>query len=372
MSATRRILFVSAHPRGFAPSQRFRFEQYVDFLGEHGFETTFSPIVRPAEYPLLYAPGNVVRKAQIFARGLAQRLWQSMRGIDADVVIVQREAIQLGTTVFESAVARSRAKLVFDFDDAIWLADSSPANRRMSWLKRPSKVPRLIGFADQVWAGNAYLANYARRFNCDVELVPTTVDTERHRPLTPRNGDGRVCLGWTGSPSTLKHFDLVVPLLARLRDRYGDRISFKVIGDGTYREESLGIRGTPWREESEIEDLSAIDIGLMPLPDDEWAKGKCGLKALQFMAMELPVVSSPVGVNTEIISDGVNGFLAAADDEWFERLSALIESPEKRRSIGRAARETVVARYSVASQRDRYLSLLRGLTSPRAAGTPRA
>jgi glycosyltransferase involved in cell wall biosynthesis len=366
MPSRRRILFVSAHPRGFAPSQRFRFEQYVDFLADRGFETTFSPIVRPEEYPLLYTPGNTARKAAIFARGLATRMAQAMRGTDADVAIVQREAIQLGTTVFESALARSRAKVVFDFDDAIWLADASPANRRMSWLKRPGKVPRLIGLADQVWAGNAYLAGYAREYNDDVRVVPTTVDTDRHRPRPPQGPPDAVCLGWTGSPSTIKHFELAVPVLLRLRERFGDAITFKVIGDGAYRQDALGITGTPWREESEIEDLSGIDVGLMPLPDDEWAKGKCGLKALQFMAMELPVVTSPVGVNTEIIDDGANGYLASTDDEWFERLSALIESAQLRRELGRAARETVVSRYSVASQRETYLGLLEGLTSPRA------
>jgi glycosyltransferase involved in cell wall biosynthesis len=361
VSRPRRILFVSAHPRGFAPSQRFRFEQYVDFLAENGFETTFSPIVREDEYPLLYAPANVGRKAAIFARGLATRVRQALGRHDYDIAIVQREAIQLGTTVFESALARSRTKLVFDFDDAIWLPDSSPANRRMRWLKRPGKVARLIAISDMVWAGNAYLAEYARQFNGAVHIVPTTVDTDRHRPCDREAGPGTVCLGWTGSPSTLKHFELAVPVLLRIRERFGDRVTFKVIGDAAYRQDELGIRGTPWRADTEIDDLCDIDVGLMPLPDDKWAKGKCGLKALQFMAMELPVVTSPVGVNTAIISDGANGYLARTDDEWFERLAALIESAETRRAIGRAARETVVSRYSVLSQRETYLGHLRSL-----------
>jgi glycosyltransferase involved in cell wall biosynthesis len=224
-------------------------------------------------------------------------------------------------------------------------------------------VPRLIGLADQVWAGNAYLADYARRFNQHVEVVPTTVDTDRQRRQPRGAADGAVCLGWTGSPSTIKHFELVVPILLRLRERFGDRIAFRVIGDGSYRNDQLGVAGLPWREETEIADLSAIDVGLMPLPDDEWAKGKCGLKALQFMAMELPVVTSPVGVNTEIVQDGNNGFLAQSEDEWFERLSALIESARLRRDVGSAARRTVVERYSVISQRERYLALLGGLVS---------
>jgi glycosyltransferase involved in cell wall biosynthesis len=363
MPAPRRILFVSAHPRGFAPSQRFRFEQYVDFLADNGFETIFSPIVHEDEYPLLYAPGNTARKGLMFARGLAVRLRQALTGHDHDVAIVQREAIQLGTTVFESALARSHAPLVFDFDDAIWLPDASPANRRMSWLKRPGKVPRLIAMSDMVWAGNGYLADYARRFNPAVHIVPTTVDTDRHTPCADHDVSRPICLGWTGSPSTLKHFELVVPILHRIRERFGDRVTFKVIGDPAYRHDGLGIRGTAWRAESEIEDLCDIDIGLMPLPDDEWAKGKCGLKALQFMALELPVVTSPVGVNTEIISDGANGYLATSLDEWFERLAKLIDAPETRRAVGRAARETVISRYSVASQRETYLGHLQALLS---------
>jgi glycosyltransferase involved in cell wall biosynthesis len=363
MAEPRRILFVSAHPRGYAPSQRFRFEQYVDFLAEHGFETTFLPIVREHEYPLLYAPGNTGRKARMFARGLALRAWQALRRPDYDIAIVQREAIQLGTTVFESALARSPRPLVFDFDDAIWLPDSSPANRRMSWLKRPRKVSRLIALADQVWAGNDYLADYARRFNEAVHVVPTTVDTDRQQPCRKRDTAQPVCLGWTGSPSTLRHFDLLVPVLQRIRARFGDRVTFRVIGDPAYSQDELGIHGMPWRAETEIEDLCAIDIGLMPLPDDEWAKGKCGLKALQFMAMGMPVVTSPVGVNTQIISDGVNGFLANTDDEWFARLVALIESPELRKTVARAGRETVVSRYSVVSQRETYLRLLDGLAA---------
>jgi glycosyltransferase involved in cell wall biosynthesis len=231
----------------------------------------------------------------------------------------------------------------------------------MSWLKRPGKVPRLIRMSDMVWAGNDYLAEYARRFNNAVHVVPTTVDTDRQRPCSQPDGAKPVCLGWTGSPSTLKHFDLAVPVLRRIRERFADRITFKVIGDAGYRQDELGIRGTAWSAATEVADLCDIDIGLMPLPDDEWAKGKCGLKALQFMAMGLPVVTSPVGVNTTIITDGTNGYLARTEDEWFERLAALVESPETRASVGRAARETVVRRYSVVSQRDTYLAHLEAL-----------
>jgi glycosyltransferase involved in cell wall biosynthesis len=138
-------------------------------------------------------------------------------------------------------------------------------------------------------------------------------------------------------------------------------VRFKLIGDGRYRDEPLGIRGQDWNASTEVRDLSEIDIGVMPLPDDEWARGKCGLKGLQYMALEIPTVMSPVGVNTEIIDDGINGFLADGDDEWFDKLCRLIESESLRRALGTTSRTTVESRYSVRSQRDRYLSLFEGL-----------
>ena len=161
--------------------------------------------------------------------------------------------------------------------------------------------------------------------------------------------------------TTIQHFDLMIPVLRRLRERYGDAVRFKVIGDGRYRDEELGIQGQAWSEQTEVSDLSDIDIGVMPLPDDEWARGKCGLKGLQYMALEIPTIMSQVGVNTEIIDDGVNGFLAGDEDEWLTKLTSLIESTELRGKLGSAGRETVEQRYSVRSQRERYLSLLTGL-----------
>lgn len=365
MGAPYRILFVSPHPRGCVGSQRFRFEQYLDFLADNGFETTFSPILAPDDYATVYGPGGVARKTVIFGRGLLLRLYQAVTPMSYDLVFVQREAIQLGTVVFERAMARRQVKLVYDFDDAIWLPETSEANRAMEWVKRPQKVRRIMALSDLVFAGNQYLADYARRLTSNVEVVPTTIDTDRHvRHPVARNG-GPVCIGWTGSPTTVKHFELALPALRRVKERFGERVRFKLIGDPSYRRPELGLEVLPWRAETEIEDLSDIDIGLMPLPDDEWSKGKCGLKALQYMALEMAAVMSPVGANREIVRDGVNGFMASSADEWVERLSELIESAALRERLGRAARRTVVERYSVASQQGRYLQYLSELVGER-------
>jgi glycosyltransferase involved in cell wall biosynthesis len=361
MPPERKVLVVSVHPPGRLPSLRFRFEQYVPFLREHGFRTTFSPVMRPDEYDAFYRGARYARKSIMTGRGMLRRLGDLLRASDYDLVVVQREAIQLGTAMIERGFSRSAARVVFDFDDAIWLRDVSEANRRLAWLKRPAKTSKIIAAADMVFAGNEYLRDYARRFNPNVKLVPTTIDTAYHVRHAPRREAFRVCVGWTGSTTTIRHFGLVIPVLRRLRARYGERVRFKVIGDARYENKELGIRGRDWDPSTEIEELSEIDIGLMPLPDDEWSQGKCGLKALQFMALETPTVMSPVGVNTKIVDDGRNCLLANSEDDWLEKLSRLVDSPELRERVGTAARATVIREYSVESQKWRYLEYLNEL-----------
>jgi len=355
--ARARILFVAVHPPNHAPSQRYRFEQYMDYLAEHGLETTYSPVLRADEYAAMYRPGGVARKALSVGRGVLRRLREALEASDYEIVIVQREAIQLGTSAFEAAVGRSSANLVFDFDDAIWLPDVSPANRQFSWLKRPGKVPKIISHSDMVFAGNEYLADYARQFNANVHIVPTTIDTREYVPRPPR-GDERICIGWSGSFSTIKHFELAVPVLKQVRERFGDQVYFKLIGDPAYRNDGLGIRAHPWCAKTEVADLSELDVGIMPLPDDAWSRGKCGLKGLQYMGLGIPAIMSPVGVNKEIVVDGENGYLASSNEDWAEKLARLIQSVELRQQLGAAARDTVVKRYSVESQKDKYLAAL--------------
>jgi glycosyltransferase involved in cell wall biosynthesis len=260
--------------------------------------------------------------------------------------------------------------MIFDFDDAIWLPTVSSGNRTLAWLKNPAKTDELLRMADMVFAGNRYLADYASQFSDCVRIVPTTVDTDVFRPEAriPRR-DGVVEIGWTGSRTTIDHFVYLVPTLVRIREKYGDRVRFKVIGDEVFRDDRLGLRGIPWRRETELDDLSTMDIGIMPLPDSPWTRGKCGFKGLTYMSLGIPAVLSPVGVNTEIVDDGINGFLADSEDQWVDRLSRLIEQPELRTAVGTRGRATVVARYSVASQKDRYVQYFREVLEGHARST---
>jgi glycosyltransferase involved in cell wall biosynthesis len=239
------------------------------------------------------------------------------------------------------------------------MLDTSDANKNFEWLKNPQKTACIIAMSDLVIAGNRYLADYACKHNSRVVVIPTTINTREHRKSDIVKKNNSICIGWSGSITTIKHFGQVVPVLKKIKHKYGDRVRFKVIGDESYVNEELGIKGIAWNLQDEVKELSELDIGLMPLPHDEWAKGKCGLKALLYMAMEIPAVISPVGVNGEIIRDGSNGFLAAKEVEWEQKISRLVESKELRESLGRAGRKTVEEKYSVEVNRSKYLECFR-------------
>lgn len=350
-----RVLFIASHREDRAPNQRFRFEQYLGFLEENGFSCTVSPLVSAEDDRILYKPGNYWKKFAFIHKAFSIRRRDVARMNEFDIIFICREALMTRSTHFERAFKKSRAKIIFDFDDSIWLMNVSDANRRWSWVKDPGKTSKIIALSDLVFAGNEYLAGYAKGFNGNVKVIPTTIDTDEYKPMKVDRKSDRLCIGWSGSITTIQHFNYAIPALTKIKERYGDRIEIRVIGDANYQNRELGVKGMPWRKETELEDLAAIDIGIMPLPDDEWARGKCGLKGLQYMGMGIPAIMSPVGVNTSIIQDGVNGFLADGTEEWVEKIGRLIEDAELRARIGAEARKTLVMHYSVKAWRNEYL-----------------
>lgn len=354
-----RILFIGPHRPNRNPSQRFRMEQYFPYLVSHGFTCDYSWFISEKQDAVLYSQGNHVGKFLLFVNAVRVRLLDVIKAGHYDIIFVQREAFMTGSVFFERMFAQTKAKLVFDFDDAIWLNDTSAANKKLSWIKRPSKTGDIIKLADRVIAGNQFLAAYAKSFNSRVTVIPTVVDTQIFTPATFPNLTGTpVCIGWTGSFSTLKHFQLLLPVLQSLKERHGNNITIRVISDINSMPRESWIDRVPWNAESEVTDLQQIDIGVMPLPNDEWSKGKCGFKAIQYMSLAIPCVVSPVGVNNEIVKHNSNGFFAGNDDEWMEYLSMLITSVELRKQLGMQARKTIEQDYSLHSQLPVFLSLL--------------
>jgi glycosyltransferase involved in cell wall biosynthesis len=329
----------------------------MEHLSQEGFEITYSFLLNKLDDKIFYQHGRYLMKTFIGIKGLFIRLRDWMRAGKYDIILVYREAHFIGTPFFEKRFASSRAKLVFDFDDAIWLNDTSEANSSLKWLKNPEKTGKIISLCDLVIAGNHYLADYARIFNPDVIVIPTSIDTNYHKPF-PNLQQGPVCIGWTGSLTTIKHFQNAIPWLMRLKQNYGDKITFKVIVDAPMKWPELGIKSTPWNKNTEIKELNTIDIGIMPLPDDQWSRGKCAFKGIQYMALEKPAVMSPVGVNKDLIVENENGFLAANENEWVEKISALIDSEGLRMRIGKAGRKTILEHYSVDVQKKIFAGAL--------------
>ncbi len=355
-----KILFLSLHRPNRSPSQRFRFEQYLEFLNENGFQYDFSFLLNETDDATFYKKGHFFKKVIIVFKSSIKRIKELNKAKEYDIIFIQRECFMLGSSFFEKRFSKSGAKLVFDFDDSIWLQNVSDANKTFVWLKNAEKTSKIISYAHLIFAGNQYLKEYALRFNKNVEIIPTTIDTQEYKKvIVPKSN--KIIIGWSGSITTIQHFEYSISVLKKLKQKYGNEIEIKVIGDENYVNKELDIKGFAWNKQTELIELSSFDIGIMPLPDDEWAKGKCGLKGLQYMALEIPTIMSPVGVNTEIIQDGINGFLAKDENEWESKLSLLIESKELREKIGRAGRKTVEEKYSVESQKNNYLNLFNTL-----------
>ncbi len=361
-----KALFVVPYPLDTAPGQRFRFEQWLRLLPDGAITADVRPLLSDTAFGQLYRGGATATKAAGVLAGLARRVRDLTAAGHYDVAFVYREAFALGPPVVEMLLER-RVPVVYDFDDAIFLGDTSAANRSMARLKWPQKVGRIVAGAAMTTVGNDWLAAYARQSSDRVTVIPTTIDTEAYQPRERTAGE-RVRLGWSGSPTTAQHLHTVDGALRRVLAELP--VELVVVGDATYtlpgaNGSSARVSAKAWSAATEIDDVSSFDIGLMPLPDDQWSQGKCGLKALQYLALGVPTITSPVGVNPDIISSGDNGLLASTEDQWVEAVSRLVADAPLRRRLGDAGRQTVVERYSGRRWAPRFLEVLEQAASAR-------
>jgi glycosyltransferase involved in cell wall biosynthesis len=330
---------------------RFRIAQFIPYLRAAGIDVTLNSLFTPEFFRLVYKPGNYLRKTLAFT-ALSVRRLDALRDLSRfDLVYIYREMFPIGPAVFERLLAwRGRPPVVFDFDDAIFLPNVSEANRLIAALKRPQKIASIIRLSDHVIAGNDYLAAYARRFTDAVTVIPTCVDTDRFKPAatTVRDvgGNRPPVVGWIGSPTTAGYLRDLAPVLQRVHQRHPFVLRVSGIGE-RLDIPGLEIDNRPWSLDAEVELFNTCDVGVYPLTDDEWSKGKCGFKAIEFMACGVPVIAAAVGVNRTIVQDGVNGYLAASPDEWVDKLLRLLEDAELRRRFAAAGRRTVEGAYSL-------------------------
>lgn len=362
-----KILTLTPYPPNEAPSQRFRFELFFNHLDISLLTTETQSFISPREWKALYAEKETGSKLLSVIKGFFRRVAAVFRASKHDFVFIHRELIPFGPPIFEWIIAKIlKRKIIYDFDDAIWLPDQNKESSIWRWLKWRSKVASICKWSWKVSVGNEYLADFAREYNENVVVVPTVVDTQVHfkarLPIRqeislPTGQTGRQIIGWTGSHSTLQYLDPILPSLQQLEKEID--FEFRVIANKDPKLPLKNYSFIPWNKESEIEDLATLDIGVMPLPDDEWSKGKCGFKLIQYLALEIPAVSSPVGVNTDIIQHDKTGFLASTTEDWTESLKKLLLNPPLRAEMGKKGRALIEKNYSVQSQKDNFLGLFK-------------
>ncbi len=349
---------------------RFRIAQFVPYLREAGFEVTISPFYTREFFELVYQPGQHVRKAVSFLSLAGRRLRELFSLGDYDLVFLYREAIPLGPPIIERMIARRGLPIVYDFDDAIFLPAVSEANRSISFLKDPGRVAQILKLSAQVVVGNEFLAAFARQHTPAVSVIPTAVDTTRFvpraaEPVSPHE----LVVGWIGSPTTFPYLEALAPVLAQVAAR--QPFTLKVSGAGKpVRFPGVRVEDVPWSLDDEVTLFNSCDAGVYPLTDDDWARGKCGFKAIQFMACGVPVVAAAVGVNREIIRDGENGLLAANPAEWAEKLERLLVDAGLRRRLAATGRETIEARYSLRVTAPQLAAILRKALNPAGTAEP--
>ncbi|MDA3883500.1 MAG: glycosyltransferase family 4 protein [Bacteroidales bacterium] len=359
----KKILYTVPHRFNRSPGQRFRCEHFIPHLEEKGFSITYSPLLSEWDDTFFYKKGAYIFKLVIFFKAFFRRIRDIIRAPQYDIIFIYREAFMLGTTLFERIFSLYNCTIIYDFDDSIWLHDTSEGNENLSWLKKPSKINTILRMADLVIVGNEYLATYARQFSQNVEIIPTTIDTNYHNPSELKNTNkSPVVIGWTGTETTHRHFSIIETVLQKLHKKHKTDIEFHVISNIPYNSTHIPITWKKWSLDSEIENLQEFDIGIMPLPNDSWSQGKCGFKGLQYMSLEIPTIMSPVGINTKIINHGTNGFLAQTEEEWLLILEKLIQDTKLRESIGKEGRKTILSTYSVEAHKEIYRNLFTKIT----------
>ena len=348
-----RVLALATYPVE-AAATRFRLAQFVGPLAARGIELDVRPFLDGPLFARLYSLGPKARAVPGLIRSLLRRCRDVAVGRRYDAVLVQREAMLLGPPVVEYLLCRVLDRpMVLDLDDATYLRYDSPTNGPLAGaLKWFGKTDDLIRWARVVTCGNPAIARYAAGKGARTSVIPTVVDTAVFRPRSlPGRSDPPV-LGWVGSHSTFPYLESIFPALERLaRTR---RFRLRVVGSGreAIRIPGVEVECRPWSLDREVEDFQSLNVGLYPILDDAWAAGKSGFKSIQYLAMGIPFVVSPVGAGAEIGEPGVTHLAASSPEEWQGALDALLGDEDLGRRMGEAGRRHALAHYTVGAQAD--------------------
>jgi glycosyltransferase involved in cell wall biosynthesis len=359
----KQLLIICPYPQNKAPSQRLKYEQYFPYFSNNGFEIKVKPFMSEAFWKIAYKPGNIIRKIFFSCLGYLRRVALLFTIRRYDIVYVHLWVTPFGPPVFEWLVRLLAKKIVFDIDDLVYLKNEKAGKWYIGLFKGRQKPIYLIKKADHVITCTPYLDNFVRKYNPRTTDISSTINTDTYIPVNTYTNNHQLNLGWSGSHSTIRYLELLKPVLQKLRKEKEFRLL--VMGEAAFTIEGIEVEACAWTEEKEIPVLQKIDIGLYPLAlDEEWVYGKSGLKALQYMALGIPTVATAIGANFRVMENGVSGFLVLSEEEWLDKLSALISDAGLRKDMGEKARTRVENFYSVKANAPVYLGILDKLANP--------
>ena len=352
----KKILVICPHPVNVAPGQRLKYEQYFEIWEKEGYEIEVSPFMTNRFWDIVYKPGHFFEKVLWTVYGYSMRFLDLFRVKKYDLVYVFLWGTPFGSALYERLLRILASHLIFDIDDMVFLGHSSDANRFFQPLKGRGKMIYLMKTADHVITCTPLLDQFTRTFNINTTDISSTVDTYyRYQVVNKYKNDHKVVIGWSGSHSTSKYLYLLKDVLVELAKEYD--FVLRVMGDTNFNIEGVDVETIEWSEKVEMDVLRSFDIGLYPLPNEEWVFGKSGLKAIQYMGLGIPTVATAIGANFRIIENEKNGYLVNVDDNylWKEYLAGLISDPNLRRKIGAKGRITIENKYSVEANSIKYL-----------------
>jgi len=343
------------------PSSRLRVYQYLPYLREAGIETKVLPALPEPWFSRFYfSKFKIMHFFQFFLEALFSflRIAQARK---YDVVFIQKGILNTNLRGFDKFLPSLRVPLIFDLDDLVY--GRSPTEFRSPFLKflqDPSQTKKISSCSRVVITGNQFLRDEALKYNSNVFVIPTPVDTSRFFPASNHRNSKEVVIGWIGMETTLGYLFELKKVFEELSKRFPIRLKIITrIGNGSHPFQGFPVDFVSWSYETEVQEMSAFDIGVMPLPKQLWSEGKCGLKLLQYMAMGIAGVASATKANQDIVEDGKDGFLADTEEEWITKLSLLISDEKKRKEMGAHARQKTLKRYSLHQSAGRLIEILK-------------
>lgn len=352
-----RVLFLTNTPPN-GPSARYRVYQYIPYLKRNNIKTSCHSALTPFLYSKFSPAKGMLHKVVYFILSALSRIIALFRVPFYDVIFIQKLVLPHVYPFPEVSLCKLGKwlgkRVIFDFDDAIFTVSKVRTKTFTEKFAYPQRVQKIIGLCDSVVVGNDYLGQFAQKYNKYVYMIPTSIDTTEYPiPSFNEQKPDPVIIGWIGTPSTLPYLNLIKPALQELALKR--EIILRIIGGRNYDCPGVKVEYLPWSLDNEVELLRSFDIGVMPLTDDLWSRGKCGLKLLQYMAAGVPAVASPVGVNNELIEDGVNGYLAENTEDWAAKIYFF---PADHQNMIRLARKTVEDKYSIVANLNKLIKIL--------------